>query len=272
MSARAQTDWARSGGSSPTLLGRSVVAAVAISGLLFTWAAERGSPQRANRLHREGALSEAAAIYARHVTEGDVDPSLRYNLGTSLLGLGSSGARAELEAVATADVVPELRASALYNHGVSSLRRALGEADDSTRWYAAAAVAANRGALRLRPDHADTKWNLAIAQRMLDSIDAEDRRSGRELDEGAVEADLVVRSQNARDVEADDELPEEAPREGEEETRVEVPGEGSLSLTEAEEILGTSHLDARLIVQKLLVLEGRSAWGFRLRRTVGPRR
>lgn len=255
---------------------RGVLAGFAASGLLLTWAFEQGSLARANRLYRAGALEEAAAIYARRAAAADAGAGLpiRYNLGTALLGLASDSdsARAELGAAAESEV-PDVRARALYNHGLSSLLRALDDdAGDSTRVYAAAAVSANRSALRARPDHADTRWNLAIAQRLLDSIDAVDRRSGRELQEGAVETDLVVRSENARDVQQDDELPEEAPREGEEEARADAAGEGALSLAEAEEILGRTHIDASLIVQKLLALEGRSAWGRRLRRTPGPRR
>jgi hypothetical protein len=252
-------------------LGRGIVAAVSCSGLLLSWAVERGSVERANRLYRDGAFERAAEIYRARLDD-DADGAVRHGLGTALLALADPSAPAELELAAASPVV-DVRARALYNRGLWSLRSALDdEAGDSLRVHAAAAVAANRSALRARPDHADTKWNLAIAQRLLDSIDAADRRSGRELQEGAVETDMVVRSENAQDVEGDDEFPEEAPREGEDEARAESDGEAALSLAEADEILGRSHLDPSLIVQKLLALEGRSAWGRRLRRSPTVRR
>ena len=254
-------------------LGRGIVAAISCSGLLLSWAIERGSVERANRQYRDGAFERAAEVYRARLDDDDNDDgAVRHGLGTALLALADPSAPGELEVAAASSVV-DVRARALYNRGLWSLRSALDdEAGDSVRVHAAAAVAANRSALRARPDHADTKWNLAIAQRLLDSIDAADRRSGRELQEGAVETDLVVRSENARDVEENEEIPEEAPREGEDEARAESDGESALSLAEADEILGRSHLDPSLIVQKLLALEGRSAWGRRLRRSPTVRR
>ena len=250
---------------------RGIVATFAASGLLLSWAAERGSVERANRLHREGALSAAATIYQEHVAAEATEPVLRYNLGTSLLGLGSSSAQGELQAGRESPRA-DVRARALYNAGLWSLRRALQASErDSTRVYAAAAVDANRSALRVRPNHADTRWNLAMAQRLLDSITAAERRGGREMADGAVEADAVVQSENMTDVDEEAELPDEAPMEGEDETLAEMNEEAPLSAAEAEGILGRTHLDATLIVQKLLALQSRGLWGRQLRRS-GPRR
>lgn len=246
-----------------------MLAAVATSGLTVSWAVERQSLERANRLHREGALRAAATLYGARLSRRQPDPSLRYNLGTSLLELGNPAAPVELEAGAESPEV-DVRARAHYNAGVFSLRRAL--EGDSVRAYATAAVESNRAALRIRPDHAETKWNLAMAQRLLDSIDAADRRSGRETAESALEADEIVRSENVLDVDEENELPEEAPMEGEEETRAELEDENALSRVEAAEILTTTHLDPTLMVRKLLALESRSHWGRRLRRSVTPRR
>jgi hypothetical protein len=125
--------------------------------------------------------------------------------------------------------------------------------------------------LRLRPEHQDTKWNLAMAQRLLDSIRAGDRESGEESAESALEADEVVQSENVLDVDEENELPEDAPRQGEDETRADLSEEELITTAEAEEILSGGYLDPALLVRKLLALEGRSFWG---RRTGvrGPRR
>lgn len=243
------------------------MAALAASGVLLSWSWERRSVEHANRLHRRGSSGEAALLYSERLGGAETDPSLRYNLGTSLLELGSPSAPVELEA-AVESPLREVRARALYNGGLHSLRTALeGAAGDSLRLLAEAAVDANRRALVLRPDHEDTKWNLAMAQRLLDSIDAADRRAGRDRAESALEADEVEQSDNVLELDEEQELPEDAPMEGEEEARADGGEEDPMSRAEADEILSSTHLDPTLLVRKLLALESRSFWG----RRVGPR-
>jgi hypothetical protein len=280
-----------------TWIRRAVLSGVALSGLLYSWAAERTSLERANRLYREGALQEASDIYGREAS-GDgqggrapIDPAVRYNLGTSLLELGSAAAEGELLAAAEGrppataegespaaeegavrEAIDEVRARALYNAGLFSLRRALDGAEgDSLRMLATAAVDANRSALRVRPDHADTKWNLAMAQRLLDSIQAGDRDAGEESAESALEADEVMQSQNVLEVDEESELPEDAPMDGEDETRADLNDDGPMSELEAAEILTGSHYDPALLVRKLLALQSRGFWG-RRPAARGPRR
>jgi hypothetical protein len=272
-----------------TWIRRAVLSGVALSGLLYSWAAERTSLERANRLYRDGALQEASDIYGREAS-GDggvgrepIDPAVRYNLGTSLLELGSAAAESELLAAAEGgppapeegaarDAIDEVRARALYNAGLYSLRRALdGVEGDSLRMLATAAVDANRSALRVRPDHADTKWNLAMAQRLLDSIQAGDRDAGEESAESALEADEVMQSQNVLEVDEESELPEDAPMDGEDETRADLNDDGPMSELEAAEILTGSHYDPALLVRKLLALQSRGFWG-RRPAARGPRR
>jgi hypothetical protein len=280
-----------------TWIRRAVLSGVALSGLLYSWAAERTSLERANRLYREGALQEASDIYGREAS-GDgqggrapIDPAVRYNLGTSLLELGSAAAEGELLAAAEGrppataegespaaeegavrEAIDEVRARALYNAGLFSLRRALDGAEgDSLRMLATAAVDANRSALRVRPDHADTQWNLAMAQRLLDSIQAGDRDAGEESAESALEADEVMQSQNVLEVDEESELPEDAPMDGEDETRADLNDDGPMSELEAAEILTGSHYDPALLVRKLLALQSRGFWG-RRPAARGPRR
>lgn len=240
-------------------LGLGLFASV---GLAWAWGQERGSLERANRLARGGEVESAVTLYEQRALATPSDTELRYNLGTTLIELDSATAEVEL-ARATAGGPREVQGRAQYNIGLVRLRRALDVADpDSVRSDAAAAIAANRLALRLRPGDADAKWNLAMAVRLLDSIDAFQRRSGRELTDGAVEADVVTRSVNVPDPE-EDERAEDPPAEGEEETAAVATEEGALSLEEAEEILGTSHLDPTEMLRKLLAIEGRGRSLFR---------
>lgn len=237
-------------------LRRVGLATVGAIGLIASWSAERGSMERANRLQRDGRLEEAAALYEARTEGAPSDPELRYNLGTALAGLDSAQAEVEL-ARASPTGTREVRGRAQYNIGLVRLRGALAASDpDSIRGSAAAAIAANRTSLRLRPDDQNAKWNLAMALRLLDSIDAFERRSGRELQDGAVEADVVTRSVNVPDA-AEDEFAEDPPAEGERETVAAIGDESPLTPTEAAEILGTSHLHPSMILEKLLALEGR---------------
>ena len=244
------------------VLVRVGLAVVAAAGLVWSWSAERSSLERANRLARAGEVAQAATLYEERALETPSDTELRYNLGTALIALDSTDAEVEL-ARATVGGPREVQGRAQYNIGLVRLRRALDVADpDSVRSDAAAAIEANRLALRLRPGDADAKWNLAMAVRLLDSIDAFERRSGRELTDGAVEADVVTRSVNVPDPE-EDERAEDPPAEGEEETAAVASDEGPLSPEEAAEILGVSHLDPTDMLKKLLAIEGRGRSLFR---------
>lgn len=245
-----------------TPLRRLFLAALAIAGITTAIVVERGSLERANRLHRAGQWSEASALYQERTRSAADDAQLRYNLGTALAVAREAGADAELaRARATGD--SEIRSLASYNSGFLNLDRALGtHLADSVRIHANASVEANRTALRLRPDNGDAKWNLAMALRLMDSIDAIERRSGREMTEGAVEADVVTRSVNVPDA-AEDERAEEPPAEGEEEAIAIATDERPLSLEEASALLGRTHRDATELLGKLLALESRGRFGRR---------
>ena len=87
-----------------------------------------------------------------------------------------------------------------------------------------------------------------------------DPQSGiRFLDYGGEGRFLVTFSSDAEE----DERAEDPPAEGESETFAEIGEEAPLTAEEASEILGISHLDATVMLQKLLALEGRSRWGRR---------
>jgi hypothetical protein len=242
---------------------RALVFALASFGLGLSWSNERGSVERANRLHREGRTGDAAALYRARAEQEDARPRVLYNLGTALIGLENAAGEDELSAAMASREV-EVHARSQYNIGVSRLTRALDVAEgDSTRIHAEASVAATTHALRLRPEDADAQWNLAIGLRLLDSIDATERRSGREMADGAAEAVVVVRSENIPDAE-EDERAQDPPMEGENEALAEASDEPPLSLEEAEEILGTTHLDATQILTKMLAMESRSRGGRRV--------
>src|SRR5688500_4333733 len=149
-----------------------VLAAIAIATLIGAWIMDHRSVERGNRLYREGAFQEAAAVYRDRQTRSPALPQVQYNFGTALLGMRNEQAREVLGGVRT-QAADETQIRALYNLGVWYLTRALSAEDlASARANAVEAIAANRSALRLQPGREDASWNLSIALQLLASIDA----------------------------------------------------------------------------------------------------
>ena len=239
---------------------------LAVAGLGVSWTVERGSVQRGNRMHRQGAQPEAASIYSQRVVGDSANWRLRYNLGTALLGIGVSSAAAEL-AAATESPDVDVRGSGLYNLGLWNLVHALeAESADTARVYTLASVDASKGALRLSPGRDDARWNLAMAQRLLDSIESSDGRAGTESVDGRAEADELVRTDQTQDLQ--DESPiGDGPQDGEEETLAEADDVDRLTILEADDILGSGHLDSSIMMRKLIAFEGRAQRRTRIGRT-----
>lgn len=251
----------------PTLPPRLTVPLLVLgaAGFLVSWSVERGSVERANRLHRGGEIPTAADIYGERVEGDSTDTRLRYNLGTTLLGAGVPAAAVQLAAGAESEDF-DVRVRSLYNLGLLNLERATAaESADSARVFALASVGAGKDALRLSPGRVDARWNLAMAQRMLDSIESNDGRAGTESVDGSAEAEELVRTDDSRELQ--DESPVgEGPQEGEDETPADDEGGDRLTIVEADDILGSGHLDASTMIRKLLAYEGRAQRRTRLGR------
>ncbi|HEU0012819.1 MAG TPA: CDC27 family protein [Longimicrobium sp.] len=145
---------------------------IALLALLLTG----GAVREGNRHYRNGDYARAAQSYARALAEGDSSAVVRYNLGTALLRLGRyDEARPHLEAAARRGL-RRRTASAEYNAGNADLApAAAGRLRDEARVEALRrAVSRYRRALLRSPGDADAKWNLELAQRLLDR----ERRGG----------------------------------------------------------------------------------------------
>ncbi|MEQ1855388.1 MAG: hypothetical protein ABL963_02905 [Longimicrobiales bacterium] len=232
-----------------------VLALFAAIGIAATVIADRSSEARANRLHRADAIDESATIYAERVADDPESTRLRYNYGTTLLRIGADGAIEELSAGTSAESEQQ-RVRAYYNLALAILIQALVAAEtDSVLYYAANAVAANKAALRLAPEHENARWNLAIAQRVLETAAPQQGL----MDPGNIEGpdnigDPLV-SQTPIQL-ADREGLDDVPGTGESETPA-GDALAPLSPAEANQILGTSHLDPSRIMAKMLVRESR---------------
>jgi hypothetical protein len=236
-------------------LKSAAAAVVCAAGVLAAMTVERRSVEHANRLHRDGELVAAARAYGERAGTDTTALTLRYNFGTTLLDLGSPSAPRELGRASTSDD-DALRARSLYNLGLWHLRRAHDVvAPDSIRAYALASADANKAVLRLEPGRPDARWNLALAQRMLDSINADDGRSGTETLDGTNESEEQVLSEELREFEDPSDLAG-APRQGSDEALAQAEDRAALSTLEAEAIL-VADPDRSIIVRKLLTYHGR---------------
>ena len=232
------------------LVGLSVV------GIALTVRAERASESRANRLHRADRLEEAAEIYVDRAAEESATERLHYNLGTTLLRMGSPEAALELTSATESDN-ERVRVGAHYNLGLWRLIEALlSQSNDSIVYQASQAVEENKAALRLDPSHPDAGWNLAFAQILI--VEASPDFDVGNIDEPNGAPDLgEIQIIEGPSPFGQDEGFGDQPSEAEEEA---IAQEDLLPLTlsEASDILGTGHLDPSTMTGKLLLREGRA--------------
>jgi tetratricopeptide (TPR) repeat protein len=232
------------------LVGLSVV------GIALTVRAERASESRANRLHRADRLEEAAEIYVDRAAEESATERLHYNLGTTLLRMGSPEAALELTSATESDN-ERVRVGAHYNLGLWRLIQALlSQSSDSIIYQASQAVEENKAALRLDPSHPDAGWNLAFAQILI--VEASPDFDVGNIDEPNGAPDLgEIQIIEGPSPFGQDEGFGDQPSEAEEEA---IAQEDLLPLTlsEASDILGTGHLDPSTMTGKLLLREGRA--------------
>jgi hypothetical protein len=236
-----------------------LLVALSVAGIVLTARAERSSESRANRLHRDDRLELAASIYGDRVLDDSAVERLHYNLGTTLLRLGSPEAAAELSTAATSPD-DRIRVSAQYNFGLWSLIQALvSQNTDSIVFHATNAVEANKKALRLNPDHPDAPWNLALARRVIVAAAPETNEANMDSPNGAPDLGEVLIVEGPSPF-GTDEGYGDTPSEGEDES---VAGDDlePLSLEEAEGILGVGHLHPETMTGKLLRRESRSRRG-----------
>jgi tetratricopeptide (TPR) repeat protein len=131
-----------------------------------------GGMVEGNRLYRAGQFRRAAEAYQRRAAAGDTSAVVRYDLGTALLRLRKwDEARPLLEGAAGSRRIPELRQRALYNAGNTDLEPVFlrkATKPNERRERLTRAIAHYKDALLARPGDADAKWNLELAERLLD--------------------------------------------------------------------------------------------------------
>lgn len=243
---------------------RWVVACLVIAGLAAgTMALDRVSVERANRLYRAGDVVGAADGYLNRAGGAAVGV-VAYNLGTTMLAVGDPGSDSLLTAATGAERT-DARQRAFRNLGLSRLRRVVPMLDtDTAKALLGESISFGREALVLDPADEDSRWNLALAQRMLDSISRLQPNSESRAQSGNDEtlADLVAMSRGS---EGEGESGEEPPQPEEGESpgnRMGAPegareawttrDPGPLTREAALQILGTASDDAESLVRGIL--------------------
>ncbi|HIF06548.1 MAG TPA: hypothetical protein EYQ64_06220 [Gemmatimonadetes bacterium] len=234
---------------------------LSIAGITLTLGAERESESRANRLHRADRLEEAAGIYLDKAAEESAAERLRYNLGTTLLRMGSPEAALELTIAAESED-ERVRVGAHYNLGLWRLIEALlSQSNDSIIYHATEAVEENKAALRLDPSHPDAGWNLAFARILIVEASPDFDLGNIDQPNGAPDFGEIQIIEGPSPFGQDQGFGDQ-PSDAEEES---IATEDLLPLTlaEASEILGTGHRNPSTMTGKLLQREGRARGGRR---------
>jgi hypothetical protein len=248
MSASPSPESGASGGArpapgAPQWIRLVLVGGFAIGGLFF-WL-DRGSLQRGNRLAGEGSLSEAAELYRSRASDPE-DAVAAFNLGTVLLDADPEEARVRLQTASALPGVDPIEAQddssaaaspsdslvaerARYNLGYAFLTAARADVEaDSAVALLRRAVENNRAAIRLRPGDDDARWNLAVAERMLDSLGHRPLEPDYEItpgeDETRVDLNALVRSETGEGASG---LEPETPNPGEAYGERTAPREGA---------------------------------------------
>lgn len=165
--------------------------------VLFALQIDRSSIERGNRLFRAGELVPAAELFLDRAEEEAPDPEAVYNSGTAQLALGDAGAEIYLlQAAAGPDSAAAQRAN--YNLGYLYIAGVRDEMEpDSAVFLLERSISRSRAALRLDPAHENSRWNLALAQLRLDSVQQirinKEQRSLPGNDETPVDLEALVR-------------------------------------------------------------------------------
>jgi hypothetical protein len=226
---------------------RALVLALSLAGMAVAWtsaARYRASLERGNRLYHAGRAGDATDVYRARLAAEAPEGSTAYNLGTALMTLGSAEAEEYLR-LATELYDSAAMQRAYYNLGHLFLARAEeAPAPELAITQLVGAVNNGRMALRLDPRDEEARWNLAMAQYLLDSLNNQ-----------VAPDDTASSSEEADRSEGGLVIPEIARRDRPQGRELEsIAGEdpGSLAPAEALELLNGIGTDVEALIRAIL--------------------
>ena len=143
----------------------AVPTTAALMMLVLAGCAGQSRVDSAARAFHGRQYARAAQLYRGAVDAGDKTVYTLYNYGTSLLAADSLRLAAEVLERAAETQVDEIRYRALFNLGLSHLRRGLDLPPQQAGEPLDAALATYKKVLLLRSGDADAKWNYELALR-----------------------------------------------------------------------------------------------------------
>lgn len=144
---------------------RTTAVAASLLLVLVAGCARQSASAAAAREYHDKRYARSAALYRRMIDEGDRAAPTLYNYGTALLAADSLTQAAEVLERAAETREPELRYRALFNLGLSHLKRGLALPPQQATEPLDAALAAYKKVLLLRSGDFDAKWNYELALR-----------------------------------------------------------------------------------------------------------
>ena len=113
-----------------------------------------------------GRYARAAQLWRQQIAGGDVRPRTLFNLGTALLAADSLVSASEVLERAALSPDATIRQRALYNLGLTQLRRGMQSDNPDAARALSGAIAAYRALLLQRPQDAEARWNYELALRV----------------------------------------------------------------------------------------------------------
>jgi len=147
------------------LPSRSTALAASLLLMVLAGCATQTAGTAAAREYHEKRYARSAVLYRRMIEQGDRTGPTLYNYGTALLAADSLATAAEVLERAAESRDAELRYRALFNLGLSHLKRGLALPPQQAGEPLDAALAAYKKVLLLRSDDPDAKWNYELALR-----------------------------------------------------------------------------------------------------------
>lgn len=144
---------------------RTTAVAATLLFMFVSGCAQQSANAAAAREYHEKRYASSAAMYRKLIDGGDRSVPTLYNYGTALLATDSLTAAAEVLERAAETRDAELRYRALFNLGLSHLKRGLALPPQQADEPLDAALSAYKKVLLLRAGDMDAKWNYELALR-----------------------------------------------------------------------------------------------------------
>ncbi|HTQ02549.1 MAG TPA: VWA domain-containing protein [Polyangiaceae bacterium] len=162
---------------------RTAAATGVVAGLVLVPSAAWASPQSAERAYAKGDFATAEHDYAAAAHSTPSDARLSFNTGAAAYRKGAYDDAAKAFESTLRSTNLGLQQEAYYNLGNASFR--IGEASlakgdtDGTKARWKQAIDEYQGALRLRGDDADARYNLELVKRRLAALDQQQKNQQR---------------------------------------------------------------------------------------------